>query len=97
LKLQAEPDCSVAMLATLPEVTVTPLKTHCCGMAGSWGLKADNCDLSLEIGSDLIGQLDASDADFGVTDCPTCRLQMEHFSRLPIRHPVEIVASRLVG
>jgi Fe-S oxidoreductase len=97
LKLQADPDCSVAMLAALPDVTVSPLKTHCCGMAGSWGLKADNFDLSREIGSDLIAQLDTSNADYGVTDCPTCRLQMEHLSRLPIRHPVEIVAARLRG
>ena len=96
LKMQADPDCSVAMLASLPAVTVKPLKTHCCGMAGSWGLKTGNFDLSREIGSDLIGQLDASDAAYGVTDCPTCRMQMEHFSRLPIRHPVEIAAARLI-
>ena len=96
LKLQADPDCSVDMLAALPDVSVNPLKTHCCGMAGSWGLKADNFDLSREIGRDLIAQLDASHADYGVTDCPTCRMQMEHFSRLPIRHPVEIVAARLM-
>ena len=96
LKLQADPDCSVAMLAALPDVTVNPLKTHCCGMAGSWGLKTANFDLSREIGSDLMTRLAASNADFGATDCPTCRLQMEHFSRLPVRHPVEIVAARLI-
>jgi Fe-S oxidoreductase len=83
------------MLAALPGVTVTPLATHCCGMAGSWGLKAANYDLSRTIGGDLIHQLARSGADYGVTDCPTCRLQMEDFSRLPVRHPVEIVAARL--
>jgi FAD/FMN-containing dehydrogenase/Fe-S oxidoreductase len=96
LKLQADPDCSVDMLAALPAVEVHPLRTHCCGMAGSWGLKAANYDLSRAIGGDLINQLDSSGADYGVTDCPTCRMQMERFSRLPIRHPVEIVADRLV-
>ncbi len=95
LKLQADPDCSVHMLARLPGVAVMPLKTHCCGMAGSWGLKAANYDLSREIGADLIRRLDQADADYGVTDCPTCRMQMEDFSRMPIRHPVEIVADRL--
>ncbi len=95
LKLQAEPNSSVDMLAALPGVTVAPLKTHCCGMAGSWGMKTANYDLSREIGADLIHQLDHAGADYGVTDCPTCRMQMEHFSRRPIRHPVEIVADRL--
>jgi Fe-S oxidoreductase len=96
LKMQANPNCSVDMLARLPGVKVAPLQTHCCGMAGSWGMKAANFDLSRSIGGDLIDQLDKSKADYGVTDCPTCRLQMEHFSRLPIRHPVEIAAERLI-
>nr|MBL0714485.1 anaerobic glycerol-3-phosphate dehydrogenase subunit C [Desulfobacterales bacterium] len=95
LKLQSDPNCSVDMLSMLPAVRVTPLKTHCCGMAGSWGMKAANFELSRNIGSDLTCQLNTSGADCGVTDCPTCRLQMEQFSRLPVRHPVEIVAARL--
>ncbi len=95
LRLQADPDCSVHMLARLPGVAVMPLKTHCCGMAGSWGLQAAHYDLSREIGADLIHQLDHADADYGVTDCPTCRMQMEDFGHVPIRHPVEIVADRL--
>jgi Fe-S oxidoreductase len=81
------------MLARIPGVKVEPLSTHCCGMAGSWGMKTDNFDLSRKIGGDLVRQLNASDADYGVTDCPTCRMQMEHFSRLPIRHPVEILVA----
>lgn len=95
LRIQKDPASSVDLLAGLPEVQIQALKTHCCGMAGSWGMTADHYDLSRTIGEDLIGQLDRSGAEFGVTDCPTCRLQMEAFSRLPIRHPVEIVAARL--
>jgi FAD/FMN-containing dehydrogenase/Fe-S oxidoreductase len=97
LKIQAAPNCSVDMLRALPGITVEPLTTHCCGMAGSWGLKAANYGLSRAIGGDLINQLETSGADYGVTDCPTCRLQMEHFSRLPVRHPVEIAAARLTA
>jgi Fe-S oxidoreductase len=95
LRIQKDPTASVDLLAGLPEVRVQALQTHCCGMAGSWGMTADHYDLSRTIGEDLIVQLDRSGADFGVTDCPTCRMQMEDFSRLPIRHPVEIVAARL--
>ena len=95
LKIQADPTASVDLLAGLDNVRVQSLETHCCGMAGSWGMTADHYDLSRAIGDDLIGQLNRSGADYGVTDCPTCRLQMEEFSTLPIRHPVEIVAERL--
>ncbi|MCB2169271.1 MAG: anaerobic glycerol-3-phosphate dehydrogenase subunit C [Deltaproteobacteria bacterium] len=95
LRIQPDPNASVDLLAGLNDVHVQPLQTHCCGMAGSWGMTAAHYDLSRAIGNDLIGQLNRSGADFGVTDCPTCRLQMEEFTDLPIRHPVEIVAARL--
>ena len=75
---------------------VEDLQAHCCGMAGSWGMAARNYDLSRAIGSDLIGKLGSSPSTFGVTDCPTCRMQMEEFSRKPVRHPVEIIAEHLV-
>jgi len=95
LKIQADPTASVDLLAGLENVRVRSLKTHCCGMAGSWGMTAAHYELSRTIGADLIGRLDRSGAHYGVTDCPTCRLQMEEFADLPIRHPVEIVAERL--
>jgi FAD/FMN-containing dehydrogenase/Fe-S oxidoreductase len=97
LRIQPDPNASVDLLAGLDGVHVQPLATHCCGMAGSWGMTAAHYDLSRTIGEDLIGQLNRSGADYGVTDCPTCRLQMEEFADLPIRHPVEIVAARLEG
>ncbi|MBC2733166.1 MAG: anaerobic glycerol-3-phosphate dehydrogenase subunit C [Desulfobacteraceae bacterium] len=96
LRIQPDPNASVDLLAGLDGIHIQPLATHCCGMAGSWGMTADHFDLSRAIGDDLIGQLNRSGADYGVTDCPTCRLQMEEFTGLPIRHPVEIVAARLI-
>ena len=95
LRIQEDPTASVDMLAGLDNVRVRPLQTHCCGMAGSWGMTAAHYTISRTIGDDLIGQLNRSDARYGVTDCPTCRMQMEEFADLPIRHPVEIVAERL--
>jgi Fe-S oxidoreductase len=95
LKVQPDADCSVQMLAAIDGLHVQPLRTHCCGMAGSWGMAARHFDLSVAISQDLIGQLSASEAAFGVTDCPTCRMQMEELGSKPVRHPVEIVADLL--
>ncbi|HVO82931.1 MAG TPA: anaerobic glycerol-3-phosphate dehydrogenase subunit C [Syntrophobacteria bacterium] len=96
LKVQSRPESSLHLLSQLPGVAVEDLRAHCCGMAGSWGMAARNYDLSRAIGSDLIGKLDRSSSTFGVTDCPTCRMQIEEFSPKPVRHPVEIIAERLV-
>ena len=91
LKVQTEADSSLKMLQTMPEATVDALSSHCCGMAGTWGLAAKNDVLSRRIGGDLIGRIDASGADVAVTDCPTCEIQMVHLGRLPVLHPVEAV------
>jgi FAD/FMN-containing dehydrogenase/Fe-S oxidoreductase len=97
LKVQSRPESSLHLLSQIPGATVEDLQAHCCGMAGSWGMSALNYELSKAIGSDLIGKLNRSASSLGVTDCPTCRIQMEEFGAKPIRHPVEIVAECLVG
>ncbi|MFC1515972.1 anaerobic glycerol-3-phosphate dehydrogenase subunit C [Thermodesulfobacteriota bacterium] len=96
LKIQRDPESSVRMLRGIPGLTVDALQTNCCGMAGSWGLSAAHFRLSKQIGQDMIDKLNVSGATVGVTDCPTCRMQMEQFSSKPIRHPVEIVAGLLI-
>ena len=95
LKIQLDPQSSTTLLSQVPGLEVEDLKSHCCGMAGSWGISAKNYDLSVKIGSDMISKLNSSDASVGVTDCPTCRIQMEQLSEKPIRHPIEIIAQRL--
>ena len=64
-------------------------------MIGSWGMAAENYNLSRRIGSDLIEKIEASKAGTAVTDCPTCRMQMEAFGGKPVMHPVEVLAARL--
>jgi FAD/FMN-containing dehydrogenase/Fe-S oxidoreductase len=91
LRLQAEAGSSIELLASLPGIAFEDLKSHCCGMAGSWGLLAQNYPLSKAIGTPMLERLNRQGADYGVTDCPTCQMQMEQLGNLPVRHPVEIV------
>jgi Fe-S oxidoreductase len=95
LKIQPDPDSSLRLLSKLPGMTVENLKAHCCGMMGSWGMSAENYPLSRRIGEDLISKMKSSDAHLTVTDCPTCRMQMEAFGGKPVVHPVEVVAERI--
>jgi Fe-S oxidoreductase len=95
LRIQPDPDSSLRMLSRIPGVRSDNLRAHCCGMIGSWGMAVENYQLSQQIGEDLINKLDASGASLAVTDCPTCRMQMEAFGGKPVLHPVEVVAARL--
>jgi Fe-S oxidoreductase len=95
LKVQPDPDSSLRMLSRIPGVQTDNLNAHCCGMMGSWGMAVENYPLSRRIGEDLFRKMDDSGASLAVTDCPTCRMQMEAFGGKPVMHPVEVVAARL--
>jgi FAD/FMN-containing dehydrogenase/Fe-S oxidoreductase len=92
LKVQTDPQSTMAMLGDLSGIHLNALDSHCCGMAGTWGLAAENDGLSRTIGAHLIGLIDAVGADAAVTDCPTCEMQMAQLGTRPVLHPVEIVA-----
>jgi len=88
-------DSSIRMLRSVEGIDVEDLASNCCGMAGSWGMKAENYDLSTKIGTPMTDKLNKSSAKVGVTDCPTCTIQMVHMSRKDIKHPIEVIAECL--
>jgi FAD/FMN-containing dehydrogenase/Fe-S oxidoreductase len=95
LRIQPNSGSSIKLLATIPGIAVNDMKSHCCGIAGSWGMIAKNYELSKAIGTPMTEKLNASGARYGVTDCPTCQMQMEHLGNLPVRHPIEVVCEAL--
>ena len=93
LKVQPEAQSSLEMLNAIPGAEVKDLNSHCCGMAGSWGMAKENFELSRSIGTDLISKLSHPEVTTGATDCPTCRIQMEEFSHKKVLHPIEVLAA----
>lgn len=88
-------DASIKMLRSVSGVEVEDLASNCCGMAGSWGMKAENYDLSTDIGEPMTDKLKKSKAETGLTDCPTCTIQMEHMAKKKVKHPIEVIAECL--
>lgn len=64
----------------------------CSGLAGTFGLTREHFHESLEIGRDLIERMRADDHHLGLTECSSCRLQMEQRSPTPTLHPLKILA-----
>ncbi|WP_435157259.1 FAD-binding and (Fe-S)-binding domain-containing protein [Haladaptatus sp. DFWS20] len=73
---------------------VDPLDSGCCGMAGSFGYRAEQYDLSQAIGRILFEQVDESDAETVVAPGASCRTQLEGRGTRP-PHPIEKVAEAL--
>jgi len=79
------------LLRGLPGVRVTDLDAGCCGMAGTFGFKAEKATISMAIGQRLFDAVTAARPDVVVSECPTCRLQIEHGAGLPVAHPVMVL------
>lgn len=86
---------SIELLKLIPNVELTILDSQCCGIAGTYGFKKENYKTSQNIGESLFKQIEACDIDFVVTDCETCKWQIEMSTTKRCEHPISILAMAL--
>ncbi|WP_312928156.1 anaerobic glycerol-3-phosphate dehydrogenase subunit GlpC, partial [Pseudescherichia sp.] len=86
---------SLELLRKIPGVNVIVLDSQCCGIAGTYGFKAENYPTSQAIGAPLFQQIEASGADIVVTDCETCKWQIEMSTSKRCEHPITLLAQAL--
>ena len=67
----------------------------CCGMGGTYGLKAKNAAICAEIAQPVFDRVRESGAEAIVTSCGMCRTQLAHGTGLPVYHPMELLAEAL--
>ncbi len=92
VKALGRPPAGPLLLALIPGLRVRTIDVSCSGMAGTFGLKAENYALSLEAGRPMLEELAAPDVQFGSTECSTCRLQMEDGTGRRTLHPLQYLA-----
>jgi Fe-S oxidoreductase len=71
---------------------VTRVEKGCSGAAGLWGVKRDNYRASLRAGLELISTIRDGPFQIGMTECSTCKIQMEQSSTKPTIHPIKLLA-----
>jgi FAD/FMN-containing dehydrogenase/Fe-S oxidoreductase len=76
----------------IPELKATSVEHGCSGLAGTYGLTREHFDESLRIGHKLMEQMRSNQIEFGVTECSSCKLQMEQQSTTPTLHPLKVLA-----
>lgn len=79
------------LLGLVPGLSVRTIDRGCCGLSGSFGLKARHYERSLEIGSGLFAALREEGIAEGITDCAGCEMQMRAGSGLQVRHPLKLL------
>ena len=77
-------------------VEATDVGDSCSGISGTYGWKEENYDTSMKIGEEMFEHMEAADAETGMTECPTCAMQMEHGTGYDIRHTLELLEAAIV-
>jgi FAD/FMN-containing dehydrogenase/Fe-S oxidoreductase len=80
------------LLRLVPGLRVSRLEKGCSGMAGLYGIKRGNYRTSLRAGWELISAVREGPFQIGMTECSTCKIQMEQGTSKPTIHPIKLLA-----
>lgn len=86
---------STGILRMIPGMNLTLMEQDCCGIAGTFGFKKENYEFSQKIGAKLFQHIDESGADAVVTDCETCKWQIEMSTGYKVVNPIEVLVEAL--
>jgi glycerol-3-phosphate dehydrogenase subunit C len=82
---------AMELMGLIPGLRARQVDAVCCGVAGTYGLKAEKYDIAMEVGRSLFEQVRASGAELSVCDSETCRWQIAAATERPSVHPVEML------
>jgi Fe-S oxidoreductase len=81
----------IRLLKLIPGVEVRPIEDSCCGIAGTYGMRAENYDRAMAIGDPLFREIGRTKAQAILTGCGTCNIQIANGVRRPVVHTMSIL------
>ncbi|MDR2349010.1 MAG: anaerobic glycerol-3-phosphate dehydrogenase subunit C [Deltaproteobacteria bacterium] len=88
---------SIELLKLVPGLKIILLPSQCCGIAGTYGFKRENSETAQKIGEGLFSDIRDSKAELVVSECETCKMQIEMSAGVPCENPVTVLARALAG
>jgi len=76
----------------IPGLHAPRIEAGCSGMAGMFGLTTRDFQTSLQIGRELCAAMQAPAVEMGLSECSSCRMQMEQTVDKPAVHPLKLLA-----
>jgi len=86
---------TIGILKKIPGLELKLLHSECCGMSGTYGFKKECYQISQDIGSDIFKKIDKIKPDLVITDCETCKWQIEENTVYETIHPVTLLSRAL--
>ncbi len=87
---------ALELFRELDGVAIEDVGDSCSGISGTYGWKSEKYDYSMEIAEEMFEHMEDADGTTGLTECPTCAMQMEHGTGYEIDHPLEVIEKAVV-
>ena len=79
------------ILELVPGLHMNESTSACCGLAGSYGYKAERYQIAMDVGAGLFDFVRASGSDLAICDSEICRWQIAHGTGVAMQHPIELL------
>ena len=86
---------AVELFREVDGVEMEDVGDSCSGISGTYGWKEEKYETSMKIGEDMFEHMHDAEGDVGITECPTCSMQMEHGTGYEIKHPLQFLEDAL--
>ena len=83
------------LLQMIPGADLTVLGSGCCGIAGTYGFKKENYAYSQAIGQPVFDEIARVNPEFVVSECDTCKWQIEMSTGYAVKNPILILSEAL--
>lgn len=80
------------VLSLIPGLRLVEMDAECCGIAGTYGFKAEKRHIAEEVGRPLFKRITGSGARIAVCDTETCRWHIGEMTGVRMVHPIELIA-----
>ena len=87
---------AVELFSEVDGVEMEDVGDSCSGISGTYGWKKEKYETSMKIGEEMFEHMHHADGEVGMTECPTCSMQMEHGTGYEIKHPLQLLEDALV-
>ncbi len=83
------------LLSNIPGLKIVLMHSECCGISGTYGFKKECYDIAQDVGEELFKRIADAAPDIVITDCETCKWQIEMSTPFRTVHPIMILAQSL--
>jgi len=83
------------VMTLIPGLDIREGRARCCGLAGTYGYKAEKYDIAMQVGEEAFHFVreQGPEVRMVISDSEVCRWQLQHGTHKPSRHPIEILAA----